>query len=198
MLADDVLDMAFVASLRPATLVVAARHLIRLVRYLDELGAAQAEDLAPFAADDRDERAVTADERNQRRHIALPADRHVVDAATRQRERAPEVLEGRGEDGDAARAVALEALVEPPPDPHEVRLERLPLAVGQHGLPLLGEALGLGKLGVDPRLGRSRGRSVAGLEIDVEADRAPAFCAESRQLAKLLPGDPGHDSFFAR
>ena len=60
MLLDDVLDVPLVARLRPAALVVAAGHVLALVRDLDRAAAAQPEDLAALAPDGRDERAVRA------------------------------------------------------------------------------------------------------------------------------------------
>src|SRR5436305_96321 len=58
MLADEVLDVAAVARLRPAALVVLPRRLLGVVGQLDELAAAQAVDLAPLAPDERDENAL--------------------------------------------------------------------------------------------------------------------------------------------
>jgi len=156
-LPDDVLDVPLVPGLRPAALIVPAGHLARFVGNLDELGAAQAKDLPPLTADSRDQRPVPTDERSQRSQIELARDRHVVDAPAWERERAPEVVERCREDDDATGAVPLEAVVEPLPNPPEIRLERLPLVVRQRGLPLLGEALRLRKLRIDPRLGRRRG-----------------------------------------
>ncbi len=121
----------------------------------------------------------------------------LVGNAVRKRKRAPEVVEGRREHGDATHAaLAVEAVVEPLPDPVEIGLQPLPLVVGRGGLPLVREPLRFGELGVDPRLDAGRGRCLARVEIHVEADRAAIFGAERRQLPQLFPGDPRHDSPF--
>jgi len=79
--------------------------------------------------------------------------------------------------------VAVEAVVEPLPDPLDVGLQTLPLAVARRGLPLLRQPLRLRELGVDPRLDGGRRGSLARVEIDVEADRAAVLGAEGRQLS---------------
>src|SRR5205823_12745276 len=125
-LADEVLDVAAVARLRPAALVVLPRRLLGVVGQLDELAAAQAVDLAPLAPDERDENALAAaDEPRERREVQVAADLHLVVERIGGRDRGPEVVERRREYGDAADAVAVEVVVEPAADPLHVRLPRL-------------------------------------------------------------------------
>ena len=75
-------------------------------------------------------------------------DLDVVGDAARKRKRAPEVVEGRREHGDASHAaLAVEAVVEPLPDPLDVGLQPLPLVVGRGRLPLVRQPLCLARAG---------------------------------------------------
>src|SRR6266516_6663160 len=153
MLPDDVLDVALVASLRPAALVVPPRHVLRLVRALDAPARAQPIDLAALAAHEGHEDAVAAtDERDKRREVELLVDRQRVVDRICDAERAPESVEARGEHGGAARAVAVELVVEPRRDPLEVALQRLAAVAAQLVLARVEDPLPFGEQGVDPRL----------------------------------------------
>ena len=69
-LVDELLDVALVARLRPAALVVPAGLLVVVLGDLLEPPAAQPVELAALAADDGDERALAAaDERHERREV---------------------------------------------------------------------------------------------------------------------------------
>ena len=192
---DDLVDVALVARLRPAALVVSPGHVLGLVCDLEEPPAAQAEHLAALAADRCDEDPVAApDEPGERRKVELARDLHVVLHRLGKRQRAPEVVEPCREDADPPGAVAIEPVVEPGRDPIDVRLQSLPLRAWQLALSLVQLALRRGENRVNPRLHRpGRGR-VARIEVDVEAHRAPVLGAKACQLTKLVPAErPCHD-----
>ena len=72
MLRDELLDVPLEAGLRPAALVVPARHVVRTVDDLVQPPGAEPEQVAALAADDGDDRSLAAaDERNERREVEL-------------------------------------------------------------------------------------------------------------------------------
>ena len=126
-LGDELLDVALVARLRPAALVVAARLVLGAVDDLLEPPGAQPEDLAALAADERrrsrrrrGRRAARAARGGSRGRRATSSG---TEPATRQR---PEEVAGR-EDGQPAGAFTAELVVEELADPREVPLQPLPL-----------------------------------------------------------------------
>ena len=176
---DDLVDMALVARLRPAALVVPPRHVLRLVCDLEEPAAAESEHLAALATDGGDEQAVAPPhEPGERREVELARNLHVVLDRLGERQRAPEVVEPGREDADAPRAVAVEAVVEPCGDALEICLQRLPLGPGQLALAFVELALRCGQERVHPRLDRSGRRRLARIEVHVQADRAPVLGAK--------------------
>src|SRR5205085_9584815 len=120
---DELVDVPFVAGLRPTALVVLPGHVVGLVGDLDERAVAEPEDLATVAPDGCDERSVATDVRGERSERELRSDLRFVGERLRQPYRAPEVVERRREDGNAAGALAVEAVVEPAADPLEVALD---------------------------------------------------------------------------
>src|SRR5207237_1573070 len=85
----------------PAALVVAPRLLLGVIRDLLESPAAEPVEVAALPADERDERALPpADERDERGQVELVVDLDLVVDRRRQRQRAPEVVEARREDGE--------------------------------------------------------------------------------------------------
>src|SRR5919108_3898289 len=107
-----------------------AQLLVELLDELPQTPAAELVDLAALAADDADERALaTADERYERGEVELPADLDPVGHRLAERDRAPEVVETRDEDGEPLRALARELVLEVVLHAREVRVERLPLLV---------------------------------------------------------------------
>ena len=192
---DDLVDVALVARLRPASLVVPARHLLGLVRDLDEDAVLQAVDVAALAADGGDERRVAPPhEARERREVELGRDAHVVRNRVGGRQGAPEVVQPRREDRHPPGALPVEALVEPRLDPPEVALQRLACLAGEPALALLEQPLGPPDQRVDPRLEVRRRQHLARVEVQVQADRAPLGLAESGEPAELLPPHrPCHD-----
>src|SRR5207248_5960516 len=149
----DRLDVALVVRLRPAALVVPARDVVRPVRDLDEPARHEPEHLAALAADGRDEDVVTApDDSRQRREIQLVADLHVVDDGLADLDRAPEVVEAVGEDGQPANAVTVEVGAEPATDPLDVPAQGRPALVVEPGAAALQPPLGLAEQRADPHL----------------------------------------------
>jgi hypothetical protein len=123
-------DVALVARLGPAALVVPARNVVRLFSDLDEPAVAQAEDPATLASDDRDECPVAADVRGKRSERELDADPSLALQRLGERHRAPKVVERGGEDGNAPGASpAVEAVVEPAAYALEISLQRITLLV---------------------------------------------------------------------
>jgi hypothetical protein len=122
----DVFDMALEPRLRPPALIVAARSILRPVGDLGEPASLKSEQASGLAVDDDHERAfATADERDERCEQEVVGDADRVRHPHRQRERAPDVVEPRGEDGEAVRAVPVEVGVEVSLEPLEVRLQTL-------------------------------------------------------------------------
>ena len=97
-----------------------------------EPAGVEPEELPALPPDDRDERALAAtDQRNQRREEQDALDLDGVRDRLRQRQRAPEVVQLGGEDGEAVRTVADELLLDVVLDVLEIRLQALPLLAGQ-------------------------------------------------------------------
>src|SRR5262249_56152147 len=94
---------------------------------------------------------------NERRQEQFVADHEAVRNRLRQRERRPEVVQARGEDRDAPRAVAVELVVEPVRDALEVRLQRAAL--------LVREVLAVDLLGAVQQRGHPRVRVAGGRNL---------------------------------
>src|SRR5207253_10538521 len=109
MVLDELLDVPLVARLRPATLVVTARLFLELIGDRLEASCTQAVQLTLLAADNGDDRPVRArHDRDERRGVDVAPDANAVGHGLGQRERVPEVVERRGEDGEALGALPLE------------------------------------------------------------------------------------------
>src|SRR6187549_3584691 len=103
------LDMALIARLRPAALVVAAGLLFGVVREILESSPAQAVEMTELAAYDDHEGPLTApDQRHERSQVERAADLHLVLHSFGEGQRPPDVVEAGGEDGEPVRPVALE------------------------------------------------------------------------------------------
>src|SRR5436190_3442128 len=186
MLLDELLDVALIARLRPAALIVATRLLIELVDDLLEAPGSQPVDLALFASDNGDDRPVaTRDEGNERREVEVAAHANTFGDGLREQQRAPVVVEGGGEDGKPVRAVTLELVVEPPSDALEVRLQPEAPLVREIG-PV--DLLGLVQDGIHSRLRVPRRRHLRRIQVQVEADGTAVLGAERRELAQSWPG----------
>ena len=182
---DELLDVALEASLRPAALVVPAGNLVAAVDDLVEPARAQPEELAALAPDEGDDRALAAaDERHERRDVELLADVDPSGTARSERDRPPDVVKACGEDGQPLRAVAIELVREALADTLEVLLERDALVVCQAVTVDPQVALALVEQRADSGVDVVRGRRLARVEVDVEADRAPVLRPELRQLPK--------------
>ena len=129
--------------------------------------------------------------------MELPADPDSIGHRLDERARPPDVVHARGEDRDAVRPVPLELVREVVADPAEVLLEREPLVVCQPAVVRLRVALAVGEQGAHPRGGVACRRRGSRVEVEIEADRAPLFRSELRQLAEAVPAHRfGHvDSF---
>ena len=113
-LLDELLDVALVAPLRPAALIVLSRHLVAVVGDLLEPPVGEPEDPAPLAIQLRDERLpLGRHERQERGERELAVGLDVVLDGVRHGHDAPEVLAGRDEHSHAERAVAVELGVGP-------------------------------------------------------------------------------------
>ena len=125
---DDRLDVALVASLRPAALVVAAGNLRRLVGEGTQLTAAEPVDVAAFAPDVGDDGAVTmADATNERRELELLAETSLVGDRPRQQQRPEQAVELGGEGRDTTNSLPAELAPEPGRDAIDVARNGLPL-----------------------------------------------------------------------
>ena len=90
----ELLDVALIARLRPAALVVTSRLVLELLDDLLQAAGVKAKDITALAADDGDEGTLApADQRNQRREVEAPADLDHVWHALAQRQRPPEIVE---------------------------------------------------------------------------------------------------------
>src|SRR4051812_9072986 len=185
--ADDLVDVALVARLRPPALRVLVRRLLELVLDLLEPSAAQPVELAALAADDGDERALAAAEQpEQRREVQRFREPNVVGDGTRQRQRQPQVVELRAEDRVRAHAAAVEVEREVLLDPLDVGVERLLLLARERvGLEAGGAAAHVEQR-VDARLDVARVDRVLRVEVEIEADRTALCGAEARKLAEYV------------
>jgi len=189
-LLDELLDVALVARLRPAALIVLPRLVLRVILDLLESAGMQAVELAALSSDDDHQRAFPpTDEGNKRREIELAPHLGVVRDRLGQREWPPDVVEASAEDRQTVRAVARELALVVLADPIEVSLEadalvmsELP-AVRSVSPPRLVEK----RVETGRRVGRRRRQSR--IEIEIEAHGAALLGLESGEIAEFLPGD---------
>jgi thioredoxin reductase (NADPH) len=189
-LLDELLDVALVARLRPAALIVLPRLVLRVILDLLESAGMQAVELAALSSDDDHQRAFPpTDEGNKRREIELAPHLGVVRDRLGQREWPPDVVEAGAEDRQTVRAVARELALVVLADPIEVSLEadalvmsELP-AVRSVSPPRLVEK----RVETGRRVGRRRRQSR--IEIEIEAHGAALLGLESGEIAEFLPGD---------
>ncbi len=184
---DDLVDVALVARLRPAALVVPAGSLLGLVDDLVEPAAAEPEELSALAADDRDECAVAApDAGDERREVELASEPDVVPDAAGKRHLAPEVVQARREEREPAQAGAVEVAAEVALDPVDVLPQRLLLVAGEGAeLEAAVPAAGVEQR-VDLRHHVARVDRRLRVEVEVERDRAPLGRPEAGELAKCV------------
>ena len=142
-------------------------------------------DLALLATHQRYERTfAAADEGDERREVEALADLDPVGHGIGQREREPEVVRAGAEDGDAVRPVPVELDRQVLLQPLDVRLQPLAGGVARAARGVL---MRLVDQRAHARLGVARGRRVAGVEIEVEADRAAVLGLEIGQLTQAVP-----------
>jgi len=185
---DELVDVPLEPRLRPAALVVPAGRVVELVDELLELPAPQAEQVAALAPDEHDERALApADERDQRGKRERVTDLDDVGHTRAQRQRLPEVVERRAEDRQPSRPIAVEVLFEERPQALHVAAQAFLLLVVELGPPRRLGALDL----VDQRVHASRQvgrrRRRAGVEVEVETDRAAILRPKAREIAETVP-----------
>src|SRR5919201_628177 len=184
--------MPLIARLRPAALIVlSVRLLVEMLGELIQVSGAEAEKVPSFAADDGHDRSVDArDERDERGQEEIAIDTHDVRNRFGEGQRVPEVVEASREDGDAARAVTLELVVEPPRDSAEVVRQRRARVMPQLRAIRL---LRLREQRVHTGLRVARRRHRRRIEVEVEANRASLAGAESGELPQAYPRHgPGH------
>src|SRR5919197_1975368 len=165
---------------------------VLLVELLDELlepAGPEPIELSPLPPDDGDQRPfAAADERHQRREVERAPDANEIRHALAQRQRLPDVVEPRAEDGVTTRALAAELLRKERAQTGGVSSKTLLLLVRQLGpVGRLG-AHDLVDEGVHAARRVARGRRDARIEVEVEADRASVRGAERREIAQALPG----------
>ena len=185
----EVVDVARVARLRPAALVVPARGLLGLVDDLDEPARLEPVDGAALTRHDRDEVAVPPELRQERRQAQAGVDPGIVAGRLRERKHLEEPVRRRGEDRQSVRSVPVEVVVPPGADPLEVVAERKP-AVPVGGA-RLGELLRMRDDGVEAAADVGGRRRRRGVEIDVDADRTAVRGPESREAAEQRFRDGG-------
>ena len=137
-LGDELFDVPLEPRLRPASLIVAAGHLLGAVGDLVETPRVQPEEVAALTADEGDERPVApTHERHERREVELASDVDAVRHGLDQCARPPHVVEARREHREPVRALALELVREPLADSLEVLSQPDALVVRQAAVVLL-------------------------------------------------------------
>jgi hypothetical protein len=167
-----------------------ARLLLEVVHELLEPPASELEELAALSPhDDEQSTLAAADERHERREIELPPHLGVIGYRFGQGQRAPDVVEAVGEDGEAVRPLSRELAVEEITNPLEVGLQSLALIVIQ--VAAIG-AISFGRLveeRVQPRRRIAARRCDTWIEVEVETDGAAFFRLEAGKITELVPGD---------
>ena len=189
-LLDELLDVALVARLRPATLIVLPGLDLGVIRDLLESTGMQAVELAALSSDDDHQRAFPpADEGNERRQIELAPDLGVVRDRLGQRQGSPDVVEARAEDRQSMCAVAGELALVVLANAVEIGPQAKTLIVGE--LAAVGSiapaCLVEKRMKTRRRVGRRRRH--AGIEIEIEAHGAALLGLESGKIAEFVPGD---------
>ena len=173
---DELLDVALVSGLRPPALVMAAGLLLEVFLQFLEAAGPQPVEISALATDEGDDRALAAPhERDEGGEVEGAADADRVRHRLAQRQVMPHVVEPCREDGESAGPVAGELLLEEAADPLDVLAQPLPLLVGQVGPSRRVRALDLVDESVDATRGVARSRRDAGIEVEIEADRAALF-----------------------
>ena len=188
MVLGELVDVALVPRLRPAALVVLARLFLREVGDPLELPGAQPVEKAQLPADvSHDGALAAADERHERREVEVAPDLDLVGNGLAERQRLPDVVEPGAEHRDAVGAIAIELLAEEVLDPFEVLAQPDPLLVGLVAAVCAVRFRALVDKRVDARRCIARGRRVARMQVDVEADRAAFRRSESGELPQRVP-----------
>jgi len=162
------LDVALIAGLRPAALVVPARLILRVVGEILEPPAAEAIEVPELAADDQDQGALTpAHERDERSQVERLADLDPVRHCLGQRKWPPDVVQPGGEDGEPVGAVAGELALIELADAFEVGSQADALIVSQ--VPPVGAVplRSLVEQRMQPRGGVGRSRTHVRVEVEV-------------------------------
>src|SRR5438445_10241554 len=106
-----------------------------LVEVLDDLlepPGSKPEELPLLAADDRDDRPVTAgDERDEGSKVEVPSHFHDIRDGLEERQRRPEIVEAGCVDREPLGAVPFELVVEPASNSLQIGLERQPLLMSE-------------------------------------------------------------------
>jgi thioredoxin reductase (NADPH) len=189
-LLDELLDVALVARLRPAALIVLPRLVLGVVRDFLESTGMQAVELAALSSHDDDQRAFpTTDEGNERREIELPPHLGVVRDRLGQRKRPPHVVEPGAEDRQSMSAVARELALVVLADAIEVGPEADSLVVSELAAVRPVSPARLIEKRVEAGRGVGRRRRKTRIEIEIEAHGAALLGLESGEIAEFVPGD---------
>jgi len=189
-LLDELLDVALVARLRPAALIVLPRLVLGVIRDLLESAGMEAVELAALSPDDDHQRAFPpADEGNERREIERAPHLGVVRDRLGQRERPPDVVEAGAEDRQPVGAVARELTLVVLADAVEVGPEADSLVVSELPAVRSVSPARLVEKRVEAGRGVARRRRQTRIEIEIEAHGAALLGLESGEIAQFLPGD---------
>jgi hypothetical protein len=178
---------------------VAARRLLGLVGNLLQSPAAQRVHAPLLAVHERHESALTTThERHERRkqEVVCHADR--VGNGRGQRHRAPDVVEARHEDRVAVRAVAVELGLEEALETLEIVSQTQPYLVSEVAARGTVRLRAVVEERAHPRRHVGGRRGYAGIEIQVQADRAAVLRTEARELPQSVQAHSGrHRSLSA-
>ena len=188
----EIADVALVARLRPATLVVPALGFLGPVGDLLEAAAPEREHAPLLAPDDGDDRAVApSDQRDERAEQEIVGDAGRVGDLPRQREHAPDVVQAGREHGEPAGAVTIELPVEVLREPLEIRLEAGLDLVREIGTGGAVRARGRVEHRVDAHRRLAGGRRDGRVEVDIERDRAAVLSAKACKFTQPVEADGG-------
>ena len=129
------------------------------------------------------------EQRNERRKQEVVGDARRIGHGRRQRQHAPDVVQPGGEHGEAVSAVPVELAVEELPEPLEVGLQPAADLVGQVGPRRAVRLRREVEQRMNPRRRVPGGRRAAGIEVEIEADRAAVLGPERRELTQTVEAD---------
>ena len=167
---------------------MAARLFVELLDGLLQATVVQPVDVPALAADDGDKRTLaSAHERHEWGDVQARTHLDEVGHALAQRERPPDVVEPRAEDGEAVGAVAIELLLEEGTEPLTVFAQTLLLLVRELWPAGRFRAVDLVEERVHPRRRVACGGGVARIQVEIEADRAAVLRPKPCEVPEAVP-----------